>query len=176
MKSKFFVSFASAVAMTFLAVSSFASDQNSSLEKHQNADGRVIVWAVGEMNSRFKDGSYDQFEGIRKSIIFQIGAYPNRLGNSPIRRVGFQGTAIRSWSTGTETVAFNLEKAADQGKNLIWEFSFNTRTQLMGQSSTTYKGAFFVETQNGIYYWLKNKDGKDFEFGADSSIDLASIE
>jgi hypothetical protein len=115
------------------------------------------------------DGSYNQFCGHKLTATITIGVDKERL-NAPIKRIGFMGT--------DSGAPFTIEKkGSDEYHNGLWDLSFELAVKIAWLSREhRYKGAFFVETEDGSYYWLKQNNSVDYEFGSDLGTNLSSID
>lgn len=129
---------------------------------HQDGNGKMLVYGIASNDRYFNDGSYGQFRGEHRNAVFSIGVYKDML-DGEIKRVGFMGT--------DNGQPLQKELGPEAGRNGIWDFEFALFSSIMGEVTFCHvKGAFFVETVNETYYWLKTSGSNDFEFDGDSRL------
>ena len=129
----------------------------------------INIYAVSAGDTIACDGSYNQFCGHRKYFKVTLGVYTDRLDDK-VKRVGFKGTADRSGASFEWTVEADADK---EYRNGLWDLDLTTVYDIMGENKTSYRGAFFVETESGTYYWLKRNFDVDYEFNESSSTTLS---
>jgi hypothetical protein len=155
-----------------------SSGSTSFVSSHNAAEGNILLWGVSAHHRQFREGSYALFSGIKKTFEFEIGVSLNKLRESgeTIKRVGFKGLDNfkigNSQTAKEESSAIEIEFAPEMNDKQIWTFSFETEALGIVNRTHIYKGAFFVETTNGIYYWLKTRSGEDFLIGPESQANL----
>lgn len=145
----------------------FASEQHRTV---QNCE--VYVYGVSSKESIFKDGSNNQFSGIKKTISFDLGIEISKL-DSKIKRVGFQGLREESVNSHISSYPYDFSFSQIPEKNGIWTASVVVDIKAHGQENFKYNGAFFVETVNGTYYWLKTVSQKNFYFDSQTAVSLS---
>lgn len=129
---------------------------------HLDGNGKMLVFGIASNDRHFYGGSYNQFRGERRSAVFSIAIYKDML-DGEIKRVGFMGT--------DNGEPLQKELGPEAGNNGIWDIEFALSSSMMGEVTFSHvKGAFFVETVNETYYWLKKADSSDFEFDGDSRL------
>lgn len=124
-----------------------------------------MLFGVASRDRTYYDGSCHQFSGHARMAVFTVGIDKSTL-DAPVKRVGFMGTD-------NDQPLQKEVPPTDEYENGLWDLEFELYRYIMGEKSFhQIKGAFYVETTNETYYWLKDRSANDFEFNSDSRLVL----
>lgn len=146
----------------------------STFASHIDAnDCEIFMYGISTKETVYRDGSNNQFSGVKKLVTLELGVDESKL-DSKVKRVGFQGLLENNYNGRISSAPYSFSFVQNTGKKGIWTATTELARKMMGENQFKYTGAFFVETQAGTYYWAKPDSG-DYSFDGKTLIALSDF-
>jgi hypothetical protein len=145
-------------------------------------DQTVTFHGVWSNDRIVVDAPTGEVRGQECTLVFTLRVDRGRL-DGDVARLGFMGShngdiftldvpAGMEYRTGLWDLLFPIRRST----TVVESDDSGRRATTTQEERHSYAGAFYVETVNGTYYWLKYRGESDFTFDYTSLPTLASLE
>lgn len=131
-------------------------------------DQSVTMYGVFSHDRTVTDDIDGEVTGQECTLVFTLSVSQQLLDRGVVR-VGFRGAHNGD--------IFSLDVPGSyEYRTGLWDLLFPIRRSVAGEETRhAYRGAFYVETSDGTYHWLKYLGESDFSFDYTSLPTLGSL-